>query len=222
MASSSSAEDHGPETGRSQSFGQSHRLTPVDRFGVWLSGRSIRRHVRSFAGKRIADVGCGYQASFARSVLDDVAGAVLLDVAVDPELKDHAKVEVVEGPLPDSLAGLDDASMDVVLCTSVLEHLWEPQRALDEMRRLLRPGGVCLVNVPSWRGKRFLELSAFRLGLSPAAEMNDHKAYYDPRDLWPMLVRAGFRPQDIRVSKHKFGLNTFAACRVQAETDGAA
>jgi len=220
MASSSSAEDHGPGGGRSQSFGQSHRLTPVDRFGVWLSGRSIRRHVRSFAGKRIADVGCGYQASFARSVLDDVAGAVLLDVAVDPELKDHAKVEVVEGPLPDTLAGVGDATMDVVLCTSVLEHLWEPQRALDEMRRLLRPGGVCLVNVPSWRGKRFLELSAFRLGLSPAAEMNDHKAYYDPRDLWPMLVRAGFRPQDIKVSKHKFGLNTFAACRVQASLEG--
>jgi SAM-dependent methyltransferase len=220
MASSSSAEDHGPGGGRSQSFGQSHRLTPVDRFGVWLSGRSIRRHVRSFTGKRIADVGCGYEASFARSVLDDVAGAVLLDVAVDPGLKDHARVEVVEGPLPDTLAGVGDATMDVVLCTSVLEHLWEPQRALDEMRRLLRPGGVCLVNVPSWRGKRFLELSAFRLGLSPAAEMNDHKAYYDPRDLWPMLVRAGFRPQDIRVSKHKFGLNTFAACRVQASLDG--
>jgi len=126
----------------------------------------------------------------------------------------------VEGPLPDTLAGVGDATMDVVLCTSVLEHLWEPQRALDEMRRLLRPGGVCLVNVPSWRGKRFLELSAFRLGLSPAAEMNDHKAYYDPRDLWPMLVRAGFRPQDIKVSKHKFGLNTFAACRVQASLEG--
>ena len=73
-------------------------------------------------------------------MLDDVAGAVPLDVAVDPELKDHAKVEVVEGPLPDTLAGVGDATMDVVLCTSVLEHLWEPQRALDEMRRLLRPG----------------------------------------------------------------------------------
>ena len=216
MGSSSSAEG----AGRSESFGQGHRLTPVDRFGVWLSGRSIRRHVRSFAGKRLADVGCGYQATFARTVLDEVSGAVLLDVAVDPELKDHPKVEVVEGPLPDTLAGLDDASVDVVLCTSVLEHLWEPQRALDEMRRVLRHDGVCLVNVPSWRGKWFLELSAFRFGLSPAAEMNDHKTYYDPRDLWPMLVRAGFRPQDIRVSKHKFGLNTFAACRVRATDDG--
>jgi ubiquinone/menaquinone biosynthesis C-methylase UbiE len=139
---------------------------------------------------------------------------VLLDVSLDPELKAEPKVEAIEGVLPGTLAGVGDASVDVALCTSVLEHLWEPQRALAEMRRILRPGGVCLVNVPSWRGKWFLELSAFRLGLSPADEMNDHKTYYDPRDLWPMLVQAGFRPQDIKVHRHKFGLNTFAACRV--------
>jgi SAM-dependent methyltransferase len=198
---------------RNTSFGQQGWLSPVDRFGVWLSGRRIRRHVPSFGGQRIADVGCGYHATFTRSVLDDVEHAVLLDVAVDGDLKRRPNVEVIEGPLPETLAQLDAASVDVVLCTSVLEHLWAPQRALDDMRRLLRPGGVCLVNVPSWRGKRFLEFSAFRLGLSPADEMNDHKAYYDPRDLWPMLVRAGFRPQDIRLSRHKFGLNTFAACR---------
>jgi SAM-dependent methyltransferase len=208
-----------PEPTRRSSFGQQGSLTPVDRLGVWLSGRQIRRHVPSFDGLAIADVGCGFNATFARTVVDRVERALLLDVALDPELKGAPQVEAIEGPLPDTLAGIGDATLDVVLCTSVLEHLWEPQRALDEMRRVLRPGGVCLLNVPSWRGKWFLELSAFRLGLSPADEMNDHKTYYDPRDLWPMLVRAGFRPQDIRVHRHKFGLNTFAACRVPAEAD---
>ena len=45
--------------------------------------------------------------------------------------------------------------------------------------------------------------------------MDDHKWYFDPRDLWPMLVRAGFRRSQIRCHRHKFGLNTFAACRVR-------
>jgi len=111
---------------------------------------------------------------------------------------------------------LPTADLDVVLIVSVLEHVWEPLEVMREIRRALRPGGVCLVNVPSWRGKRYLELSAFRLGLSPAAEMNDHKMYYDVRDLWPLLVKAGFRPQDVDCFAHKLGLNTFAVCRVPA------
>ena len=40
---------------------------------------------------------------------------------------------------------LADAAFDVVLCTEVLEHLPEPQRAIDEMRRVLRPGGLLLL-----------------------------------------------------------------------------
>ncbi len=83
------------------------------------------------------------------------------------------------------------------MIVSVLEHVTEPRRLLAEARRLLAPGGVLLVNVPSWRGKRYLELSAFRLGLSPAAEMDDHKMYYDVKDLWPLLVAAGFLPSRI-------------------------
>ena len=79
---------------------------------------------------------------------------------------------------------------------------------------MLAPGGCVLVNVPSWRGKTFLELAAFRLGVAPACEMDDHKMYYDVRDLWPLLVAAGFRPQHIRCFPHKLGLNTFAVCRV--------
>ena len=201
------------QSGRTGAYGQQRAPTPVDRLGVWLSGVAVRRHA-SFGGRRIADVGCGYQATFARSVLDEVASATLVDLALAPDIARHEKVTAIEGSLPGVLAGLPDASFDVLLCLSVLEHLWEPQEALVEFRRLLSPGGVALLNVPSWRGKALLETAAFRLGVSPAEEMNDHKAYYDPRDLWPMLVRAGFRPQDIRCRRHKLTLNTFAACKV--------
>jgi SAM-dependent methyltransferase len=41
--------------------------------------------------------------------------------------------------------GLTGECVDVVLCTEVLEHLPEPQRAIDEMFRVLRPGGTLLL-----------------------------------------------------------------------------
>jgi SAM-dependent methyltransferase len=202
-------------TERAGAYGQHRPPTPVDRFGVWLGARAARRAGR-FENARVADFGCGFNATFTRTQLPVVQRALLVDVALADDLKRDPKVTAVEGHVLDVLPTLDDASLDIVVCLSVLEHLFEPQTALDHFRRVLAPGGVAILNVPSWLGKPFLEFAAFRLGVSPAEEMDDHKAYYDPHDLWPMLVRAGFKPSLIRCHRHKFGLNTSAVCRVPA------
>ncbi len=202
------------DVSREAAFGQEGRITGVDRAGVWLSGHQIRRTVGSLDGKDVGDFGCGFQATYMRTVLDTVRSATLVDIALADDLKSRPNITAIEGKLPRVLQDLPDRSLDVILCMSVLEHLWEPGQALTHFRRLLRPGGVLAINVPSWRGKRALEFSAFRLGLSPASEMDDHKRYYDPRDLWPLLVTAHFMPHGIRCFRHKFGLNTFAVCKV--------
>ena len=104
-------------------------------------------------------------------------------------------------------------------------HLWRGSAEQRALRSQAAKSGQFAyfhrqLGRPSWRGKKYLELSAFRLGLSPASEMDDHRMYYDVRDLWPMLVAAGFRPRHIRCFPHKFGLNTFAVCRVPKAADG--
>jgi len=202
------------DVSREAAFGQEGRITGVDRAGVWLSGHQIRRTVGSLDGKDVGDFGCGFQATYMRTVLDQVRSATLVDISLADDLKSRPNVTAIEGKLPGVLEDLPDRSLDVILCMSVLEHLWAPDQALTHFRRLVRPGGVLAINVPSWRGKRALEFSAFRLGLSPASEMDDHKRYYDPRDLWPLLVTARFMPHGIRCFRHKFGLNTFAVCKV--------
>ncbi|MBJ7597976.1 MAG: hypothetical protein DLM67_15465 [Candidatus Nephthysia bennettiae] len=197
--------------GRLEAYGESHDFNAIDRFGVWLSSRRVHRSVGDFKGKRVADIGCGYHAAFSRTLLDRVRSLVLLDVSLEPGVREDPRVTAIQGRLPDALAAVEDASQDVVVCNSVLEHLWQPLRTLQELERILAPRGLLLLNVPSWRGKYFLEFAAFRLGTSPE-EMDDHKMYYDPRDLWPLLVQAGFQPRHIKCFRHKFGLNTFARC----------
>jgi SAM-dependent methyltransferase len=196
-------------------FGKGKPLSFAERAGVWLSGRRLRRSVGSFHGKRVGDFGCGYNASFVRSILGEVQSAVLLDISLAQDLKIHQKVCPIEGRLPDAMSSVTSASLDVVLCVSLLEHLERPLDMLVELRRVTAPGGICLINVPNWLGKRFLEFSAFRLGTSEAEYIDDHKSYYDPRELWPLLVRAGFRPRNIRCYRHKLFLNTFAQCRIE-------
>ncbi len=41
-------------------------------------------------------------------------------------------------------------SFDFITCLSVIEHVSEPDLALAEMRRLLRPGGLALVSTDYW------------------------------------------------------------------------
>ena len=41
-----------------------------------------------------------------------------------------------------------DQSFDVILCSEVFEHLTDPQLALDELARLLKPGGKLILTAP--------------------------------------------------------------------------
>jgi SAM-dependent methyltransferase len=40
----------------------------------------------------------------------------------------------------------ESASLDTVIATEVLEHCYDPARAVGEVHRLLRPGGVCVLS----------------------------------------------------------------------------
>lgn len=43
---------------------------------------------------------------------------------------------------------LESGSVDAVICIAVLEHVEEPQKAVREMYRVLKPGGYCYIYVP--------------------------------------------------------------------------
>jgi SAM-dependent methyltransferase len=95
-----------------------------------------------YARGRLVDIGCGskpWKGLFAEHV-DEHIGVDLV-----PSDRDPTAVDIIAGayeiPLPDGYA-------DTVLITSVLEHLEEPQRAIDETHRLLRPGGHLLLSAP--------------------------------------------------------------------------
>ncbi len=41
-----------------------------------------------------------------------------------------------------------DSSVDTILCTEVMEHLPDPERAVSEFARVLRPGGTVIATAP--------------------------------------------------------------------------
>lgn len=195
-----------------ESYGQ-RGLTVADRLGVWLSQRAIRRCLPKRNDLEILELGCGYHAAQLIALEQRLKRGIGVDFQIAPELKTRARFTFHEGRIEETLPKLENEIVDVVMLISVLEHLADPLFVIQSAWRLLRPSGLLLVNVPTWFGKGFLELSAFRLGLSPKVEMDDHKMYYGKRDLWPVLVRSGFKPSQIRLAYHKFGMNLFAEAR---------
>lgn len=63
-----------------------------------------------------------------------------------PLLQKYAQLSLKVDDITNSK--LPPQSFDLILCTEVIEHIPDSQRALNEMRRLLKPGGVLILSTP--------------------------------------------------------------------------
>jgi SAM-dependent methyltransferase len=114
--------------------------------GNLLVNRIHDRYLELFASRylrgRLIDIGCGVKPYAAM-----MAPFVSEHVGVDHPDAAHG-LERADLVGPAYALPVPDASFDSALCTAVLEHLEEPEAALRECHRVLRPGGVALYSVP--------------------------------------------------------------------------
>ena len=94
--------------------------------------------------------------------------------------------DVAMGTLAD--ARLPAGSFDVVTILDVIEHLTDPLAELREIYRVLRPGGLVVVETPNWNSIYRLLLRQRWAALQPRL----HLLYFSRRTLSRMLERAGF------------------------------
>jgi SAM-dependent methyltransferase len=99
--------------------------------------------VPAYARGHLADLGCGTVPLYG-TYRAHVAGVTTVDW---PGSVHHAVYTDVFADLGDALP-FRDATFDTVLLSDVLEHLPRPERAVGEIFRVLRPGGVLMMNVP--------------------------------------------------------------------------
>ncbi len=88
----------------------------------------------------------------------------------------------------------EDDSWDCCLFLEVIEHLPEPQKALGEIRRVLRKGGLLLLLFPhDWLFKAArLSFLKFREAFAPSG----HVRQWSPAEMERELGKAGIRVQE--------------------------
>lgn len=100
----------------------------------------------SLRGKSILDLGCGFGA-YSKFAMSSGADLVVgLDIN-QRFLKNGKSAEMVEAS-GDSIP-FKDSCFDVVLMIEVLEHLPDEKKALLEVRRILKNGGLLFITVPN-------------------------------------------------------------------------
>lgn len=101
---------------------------------------ATRAMIAERARGAVLDVGCGHM-PFRADAVRVAAQYEGLDI--------EARVPgVTHIGSAEAMPMIPDASYDTVFSFEVLEHLPHPQRAMAEMARVLRPGGVLLLTVP--------------------------------------------------------------------------
>lgn len=106
--------------------------------------------------------------------------------------------------------GYPDESVDIFLCSHILEHIPDDRRAMRELLRILKPGGFGLILVPLVTGvdetHEDPKLESIELRWKYFG-MGDHVRQYGKRDFIGRLIEAGFAIEQLGIDY--FGEDTF-------------
>ena len=149
-------------------------------------------------GQRVLDLGCG-AGRFIAALQDagaDPVGVEIAEAALERARRNVPGAELhalaADGAIP-----LEDASVDLVWCSEVLEHVPDTAGLLSEARRVLRTGGRLLVTTPSHDLPRraLIALARFDGHFDP---LGQHVRFYSRRSLARVLEMFAF--EEVHVS----------------------
>jgi 2-polyprenyl-3-methyl-5-hydroxy-6-metoxy-1,4-benzoquinol methylase len=125
----------------------------------------------------IIDVGCG-RGFLLQTLRERMPGVVCYGIELSQTLSHQARQNGFTVFDQDLMAGvpLRDGSVDLAVLGEVIEHVFDPDACIEEVRRVIRPGGTLIVTTPnlaSWFNRLLL-----LVGVQPVfSETSTRKKY---------------------------------------------
>lgn len=140
-----------------------------------------------FEGSKILDIGCG---DLYLSKLHPKLQWSGIDIHPLPGVTPH-DLTITPYPFP-------EASFDAVVCSEVLEHLFEPLEVIQEAHRLLKNYGKLYITVPNFNSFDFhLQDHREQLYTPNKSHSVEHIRNYTPASMAALLERKGFEPESV-------------------------
>lgn len=154
----------------------------------------------------ILDFGCGHRSFLLENYEDKIEKGVGIDYDVKNNKK--GKIEYIRGKFSGKLP-FKDKEFNKIFLLAVLEHIEvdKVEKLFWEFKRILKDNGKIIITTPTPRSQFFLEFLAYRVRIISAAEIRDHKKYYDKNEIEKLAKKCG-----LRLSKYKlfeFTLNSY-------------
>ena len=169
----------------------------------------LDRVAQYMSSGNLLDIGCAGGHFLAEAKRRGYRG---LGIEMNPRMAEYARrtygVEVLDGSYERAELESSGRRFDVIYMGDALEHLPDPQSALDRVRKLLAPGGVFVLNGPLTLNRALFTI-VLRLKLLLGKGRSAWYADGPPHHLWEwdastmrrFLVTCGFEPIEFTTSE---------------------
>lgn len=145
---------------------------PLQRYWQRRRFEIIRNFAAPLAGGRLLDLGCG-----SSRIVQTIPGVIGLDLAM-------RKLRWLRAPGRHLLQGdmnrlpFKDGCFDTVICSEVIEHIPKADVRLEELVRVVEPGGLLVLGTPDYSRKRWLLLEWAYGKVFPNGYVKEHINHY--------------------------------------------
>lgn len=151
----------------------------------------------------VLDVGCGDASNYQSWVVKKVSKLTGIDISPSgianaKRLGMEAMIHDFSEPFP-----FEAGTFDKAICIEVLEHLYDPKFCVQQIYRVLKPGGLFIMSVPNngYHRERLKSLFQAELSTSITDFSNEwkgaHIRFYSKHSITRMLEVAGFTIEDV-------------------------
>ena len=159
------------------------------------------RKLKLETGQLLLDMGCGEGRHSIGALLETPANVIGLDLSFEDLYTAKSRLNDFDLSGCDAFCTfgvgniknipIENASLDAVMCSEVLEHVDSPTESIQELVRVLKPGGIMALSVP-----RYLpELICWKLSKEYSKTPGGHVRIFKHSELRDLAVNTGLEYQ---------------------------